>query len=610
MQAERLRGALDALPTTPGVYIMKGRGGEPLYIGKAASLKARVRSYFQQASGPRSSTIAALIPRVESIETISANSAVDALILENNLIKQLLPRYNIKLKDDKRYPYVRVSTKEPFPALSVTREAKQDGNRYFGPFAQSRAVRGSLKRLTTLFPVRTCSLDLKESGNRHRVCLDYHIGKCPGPCADHISPEEYAKIVRGALMFLSGKTASFIEELRVEMAEASKALDFEKAARLRDRIREIEQLSERRQVESSSGESYDAIGCAVLETMACAQVLMVRGGKLIEREQFFLTDVEGETPERVLSAFVPQYYAEASYVPPAVALQTEIEMSDLTQTWLEQKRGAKARLYAPTRGRRRDMTLLAAKNAETALAQRAAHVVGSSDEHPGLKQLMETLNLDRLPRRIEGFDISNAGGEIVVGSMVVFEDGKPARSEYRRYRIRDAQGQDDYAAMKQLIYRRFSRAIQEGSAMPNLILIDGGMGQLKAAEEALAEVDYPQQPRLGLAKRFEHIYLPGGSEPMRLRKDQPALHLIQHLRDEAHRFAVFYLRRLRSRQLTHSILDDIPQVGKRRKQALLERFGDVSAIQEASLDDLLAVPSMTRPVAQLIYKRFRKRSKV
>ena len=608
MQAERLGATLDALPPSPGVYLMKGRGGEVLYVGKAASLRSRVRSYFQTAS-PRSPTIAALIPRVESIETIDSNSAVDALILENNLVKRLQPRYNIKLKDDKRYPYVRVSMKEPFPALSVTREAKQDGNRYFGPYVHSRAVRGALKRLTTLFPLRTCSLDLKESGNRHRVCLDYHIGKCPGPCADRISAEAYGEIARGALMFLSGKTDAFIEELREEMTAAAERQEFERAARLRDRMRDIERFSERRQMESSSGESYDAIGCATLGTTACAQALLVRGGKLIDREQFFLTDVEGESAERVLSAFVPQYYAEASYIPPMIALQAPVDMQELTEEWLTQKRGSRVRLHAPQRGKRRDMTALAAKNAETALAQRAARVVGSSDEHPGLKQLMEALNLDRLPRRIEGFDISNAGGDIVVGSMVVFEDGKPARSEYRRYRIRGAGGQDDYAAMREIVLRRFSRAVREGSAMPDLIVIDGGKGQLSAAEEALIEVDYPQQPRLGLAKRFEHVYLPGESEPVIIRKDQPALHLIQQLRDEAHRFAVAYLRRLRSRRLTHSILDDIPQVGKRRKQALLERFGDINAIREASLDDLLGVPSMTRPVAQRIYKRFREKSK-
>lgn len=602
MAYEHLAKTLSALPAEPGVYLMKGEGGEILYVGKAQSLRSRVRSYFQPSAKPHGPLIAALVRRVVDIEVLVTKTPIDALVLENNLIKQYQPRYNIKLKDDKRYPYIKLTTQEPFPALSVTRNVERDGNRYFGPFVRGRATRETLKVLTKVFPVRTCSLELAESGNRYKVCLDYHIGRCPGPCADLITPEEYREIVKGVTLFLSGKTETLLNDLRRQMEEAASRLDFERAARLRDKIRDIEQAIQTQHVDSPTGEDYDALGCASRGTQTCAQVLMIRDGKLVEREHFFLTDAEGEEPSAILTAFVSQYYTEASFIPPTIVLQAPIEMSETVTAWLESRRGGRVTLHVPQRGIKHEMVELAMRNCAVILEKRAAHLVYAADEKPELRELMEILNLDTIPHRIEAYDISNFGGDIMVGSMVVFEDGEPAKSEYRRFRVREVSGPDDYAAMRQVIYRRFTRGVEEGTPMPHVILIDGGKGQLNAATDALNEAGFPTLPRFGIAKRYEHLFLPGESEPLILRKDHPTLHLIQRIRDEAHRFAVSYLRTLRDRRMTESILDEIPSIGDRRKRALLNHFGDIEAIRRASLEELLAVKSIPRPVAQRIYK--------
>ncbi|MBT3269545.1 excinuclease ABC subunit UvrC [Candidatus Poribacteria bacterium] len=607
MAYEHLQATLANMPPSPGVYLMKDRAGTVLYVGKAKSLRSRVRSYFQASSTPHATTIGALLPHVQAIEVLHASSAVDALILENNLIKQYQPRYNIKLKDDKRYPYIRVSMDDPYPAISVTRDVEQDGSKYFGPYVHAMATRETLKQLTRLFPIRTCNLQLKETGNTHRVCLDYHIGRCPGPCADLVSLEDYSDIVDDVMLFLSGKTKALVDELKARMAKAAENLDYERAAVLRDRIDSVERGTHQQRMDAVSDEDYDAVGCAVVAGLACAQVLMIRGGKLVEREHFFLTEVDAADAGAVLSAFVPQYYAEASFVPPTVVLESAPDMHETIEAWLSEKREGRVTLYVPTRGRKHDMAELASRNAETILTQREVNVVGNAGENPALRELMSICNLDRMPARIEAYDISNFGADIIVGSMVVFEDGAPARSEYRRFRVRDIQGPDDYAAMKQVITRRFSRGIAEGAVMPNLVIIDGGKGQLGAASDALIDVDYVQQPRFGLAKRYEHIFLPDGSDAIILSKQNPTLHLVQHIRNEAHRFAVNYLRRLRDKRMTQSVLDEIPHVGDRRKQALLKHFGDIDGVRQASLDELLAVRNITRPVAQRIFKHLHDR---
>ncbi|MBM3213353.1 excinuclease ABC subunit UvrC [Candidatus Poribacteria bacterium] len=602
MPFDHLADTLAKLPASPGVYLMKGEDGTVLYVGKAASLRSRVRSYFQPSAKPHGTLIAMMLPRVHSIEILHANSAVDALILENNLVKQYQPRYNIKLKDDKRYPYIRLTVREPFPMLSVTRNTERDGSRYFGPFVHARATRETLKVLTKAFPVRTCALELSAIGNDYRVCLDHHLGRCPGPCADLVTVEDYAPLVQGVMMFLSGKTDRLLESLEKRMADAARSLDFEAAARLRDQIRDIRQATELQRLDSAAGQDYDVIGTAIRDGLACAQVLMVRDGKLVEREHFFLTDVEGEETSSVVAAFVAQYYADASFVPSTIVLIEPVEMQDTLSEWLTQKRGARVTIHVAQRGQKREMAGLAQRNAATILEQRAANVVYSAGERPELRELMEIMNLDTIPHRIEAYDISNFGGDIIVGSMVVFEDGEPAKSEYRRFRVKDVQGPDDYAAMRQVIFRRFTRGIQEGTPMPDVILIDGGKGQLNAASEGLADADYARQPRFGVAKRYEHLFLPDAADAIILRKDHPTLHLVQRIRDEAHRFAVSYLRRLRDRRMNTSILDEIPSIGDRRKRALLSHFGDVESIRHASLDDLLSVKSITRPVAQRIFK--------
>lgn len=601
---QQIRDKLSSLPASPGVYLMKDAAGKVLYVGKAISLRQRVRSYFQSAASPHALT-KPMLRYIHDIDTILTASDVDALILENNLIKEHQPRYNIRLKDDKRYPYLKVTVNEPFPGLYITRQIENDGAKYFGPFVHTRATRQTIKQLTKVFPIRTCSLELKALGNPHRVCLDYHIQRCPGPCADLTTVEDYNQIVRNVRQFLSGDKATVLKDLTVKMQAAASALDFEGAAKYRDQIENVKEAIAKQNLDNPSAENEDVIGIARVGDEACAQVLMIRDGKLIEREHYFLknsSDSEVET----LTAFVQQYYQDASFIPKIILLPDNIDMPEAIQHWLSEKRGSGVTLYIPQRGRKRQLVEMAAKNASIILEQKEQHVVFKSDDNPALIELQELLGLPHPPIRIEAFDISNLGDRFPVASMVVMEDAEPAKSEYRRFKIRTVEGQNDYAMMQEVVSRRFRRAIDE-NRFPDLILIDGGKGQLSAACEVLETLDLSHLPIIGLAKRFEHIFLPGRSAPIVLRRDNPTLHLIQRLRDEAHRFAITYHRKRRSRALSQSILDEIPNVGIKRKQALLQHFGAVEKIRRASLDELLAVKGIPHGVAATIHKHLRER---
>ncbi|MCG9133694.1 excinuclease ABC subunit UvrC [Candidatus Poribacteria bacterium] len=607
-----------SLPNAPGVYLMKASDGTVIYVGKAIRLRTRVRSYFGEARKPKlavnsrdkstSALTSQMVRYVTEIDYIVTETEVEALILENNLIKAHQPRYNVKLKDDKRYPYLRVTTHEAFPRIHITRKAENDGTRYFGPFVHVRSTRQVLKELTKFFPIRTCTLPLRETGNTYRVCLDYHIGRCPGPCADKMNVADYDEIVQKVCQFLGGNTDAVVKELTEQMEAAAEALDFESAAKYRDTLKDVQQAITTQNMDSVSAADEDVIGIAARTEIACVQLLRVRDGKLLEREHYYLNDVDPASLATALSAFISQYYQNAVFVPKTVVLPMPIESVEVIENWLSDKRGNRVGLHVPRAGRLRKLQTLASKNAEILLTQREQNVVYSSGVEPALVELQELLALKHPLRRIEAYDISNLGDRFAVGSMVVLEDGKPASSEYRRFKIRSVEGQNDFAMMREVITRRFRRALADDekfNKLPDLMLIDGGKGQLSAAQAAMkafASSHFPNIPMIALAKRIEEIFMPEKSEPIVLREDNPTLHMIQRLRDEAHRFAVTYHRRLRQKSLSASVLDEIPNVGPRRKQALLQHFGSIEAIREASLDRLLSVKGIPRSVAENIRK--------
>lgn len=600
-----------SLPNAPGVYLMKASDGAVIYVGKAIRLRTRVRSYFREKSAH--ALTAQLMRYVTEIDYIVTETEVEALILENNLIKAHQPRYNVKLKDDKRYPYLRVTVNEPFPRIHITRKAENDGTRYFGPFVHVRSTRQILKQLTKLFPIRTCTLPLTEAGNTYRVCLDYHIGRCPGPCADKIDVPDYDEIVRKVCQFLSGNTDAVVKELTEQMQAAAEALDFETAAKYRDTLKDVQQAITTQNMDSVSAADEDVIGIAARTDIACVQLLRVRDGKLLEREHYYLNDADPESLTTALSAFISQYYQNAVFVPKTVVLPMPIASMELIENWLSEKQGNRVGLHVPRAGRLRKLQILATKNAEILLTQREQNVGTGlpspySGVEPALVELQELLGLKHPLRRIEAYDISNLGDRFAVGSMVVLEDGKPASGEYRRFKIRSVKGQNDFAMMQEVITRRFHRALADDekfNKLPDLMLIDGGKGQLSAAQAAMKTFmssQLPDIPLIALAKRIEEIFVPDKPEPIVLREDNPTLHMIQRLRDEAHRFAVTYHRRLRQKSLSVSVLDEIPNLGPKRKQALLQHFGSIEAIREASLDGLLSVKGIPRNVAENIRK--------
>ncbi len=592
---------IQSIPPNPGVYLMKDGAGTILYVGKASSLSRRVRGYF----GPHARLHAltpALIPHVKDVDYIITDNEVEALILENNLIKKHQPKYNVKLKDDKRYPYLRV-TAEDFPRISMTRIVEKDGSKYFGPYAHAKATRQTLKEITKAFPIRTCDLAIEEGKTGHRPCLDFHMGRCLGPCAGLVSKDEYQEVAKNVCFFLKGNGKIILKELAEKMKEAAAQLDFEKAAQIRDRMKNIQQVLEKQKISSNDSEDQDVIGFYQKDDEACAQILMVRGGKLTDREHFFLTGTEESSHTHILTAFVEQYYQDASFVPKTVILQNEVEMPEAIGTWLETKRGASVTLHIPQKGKKLSMVQMAAKNAMSILEREKSQTVFKKDDNPALIGLRDLLSLPRQPHRIDAFDISNLGGSMAVGSMVVFQDGKPDKSEYRRYRIRTVKGQDDFAMMREVITRRFRRSLEAGTPLPDLVLVDGGKGQLNAALMALRDVEMEEkQPIIGLAKKFEHIFRPGESEPIILSDRDPVLYLIQRIRDEAHRFAIAYHRMLKGRTMTESMLDYIPNIGPKRKQMLIQHFGSMEKIREATIDELRSVKGITQQIAEDIRK--------
>ena len=612
-----------ALPAKPGVYLFRNEAGDVIYVGKAVSLRDRVRSYFQQRGRFVSPKVKAMVEHIRDVEYIVTDSEVEALILESNLIKEYSPRYNVRLKDDKNYPYLKV-TDERFPRVTVVRRPGKDG-RYFGPYADAKAVRETMKFLRKLFPIRTCNLDLSGSLD-YKPCLLYHIGRCGAPCAGLQTEEEYNRLVEEVCLFLEGRQHRLLPELRRKMEEAAARLEFEKAARLRDQMHALERVVERQKVVSASGGDQDVIGIARSRDVACVQVFFVRDGKLTGRDHFYF-DAPAESPdEEVLSAFMGRFYADAAFVPKEILLPLTLEEQSVIEEWLTSRRGSRVQLRVPVRGEKRRLVEMVNQNAALVLGEREAKESRRLERvEEGLLQLQEVLGLPAPPRRIEAFDISNTQGAEPVASMVVLESGVPAPSEYRRFKIRDIEGPNDFAMMRQAVYRRFARGLKEREELaslgpeerkrhegkakfarfPDLIVIDGGKGQLAAAREALRELDLEDLPSIGLAKRLEEIFQEEHGDSILLPRDAPALHLLQQVRDEAHRFALSYHRKLRGKGQSRSVLDQIEGIGPKRKKSLIKHFGSVKRVREATLEELKAVPGIPEQLAERIYQEMR-----
>lgn len=589
------------LPDSPGVYLMRDPAGEIIYVGKASSLKNRVRSYFH-APASQSPKVQVMMRHVADLEYIVTRSEVEALVLECNLIKSYRPRYNINLKDDKSYPYLKLAVNQEFPYMVVTRQRVRDGSRYFGPYTNVGALHDTLRWLRRYFSLRTCRGGVwKEACRSRRPCLDGHIGRCCAPCAGKVSREEYQTLVQELVLFLEGKGEDLVRCLEEKMQQAAERLAFEEAARWRDQLAAVRQVLARQQMATEREGDQDFLGLMMAGNLACVQVFFVRDGRVTGREHFYL-EGEGElNPGEALAAFVQQYYSGADYVPGEIVLSQPPAGQEVIQEWLSQRRGKKVCLAVPVRGERKQLLSLVEENARLLLDMKAA---GQRRETESLLALQEVLGLPAGADRIECYDISNLQGSNAVGSMVVFLHGRPVKGEYRRFQIKDIKGPDDYASLREILGRRFSR-LQAGdakfAAMPDLILIDGGQGQLSAAVQVMKEMGVGHIPVFGLAKREEEIFAPGMTEPLRLPRDSAALQLLQRVRDEAHRFAVTYHRQLRGRQLGESTLDAVAGIGPRRKAALLQAFGSVARMQEASLEDLAAVAGMNRQTAGRLY---------
>ena len=591
---------LKLLPDSPGVYLMKDARGKIIYVGKAIVLKNRVRQYFQS-SRNQSPKVRAMVSHVVDFETIMTANEVESLILEANLIKKHRPRYNIRLKDDKSYPYVKVTVQEEYPRVFITRRVLRDGARYFGPYTNVTALRDSLKLLKRLFPLRTCRT------MPDRPCLEYHIKRCLAPCVGKVTEEDYRAMIRAVLLFLEGRTDDVERELEQRMQLAAEAYHFETAARLRDQLAAVRKAAERQNIVTGAGDQ-DAIGMARSAAGVCVQIFFIRGGKMIGREHFLLRGSEEESDADILRAFLEQYYNQATFVPREVLLPHVIDAAgqEIIERWLaEKKGGGKVSLLTPQRGTKRDIVVMATGNAEKYLTDEETRRSLADEQTIGaVEELGRYLGLRKPPYRMECFDISHNQGQETVASMVVFEGGQPKKSDYRRFKIKSAEGKpDDFLSMREVTTRRYVGLPDE--ELPDLIIIDGGKGQLSSALEIIRnEAGHRNVPVVGLAKQFELVFTEGSSEPVELPRRSQSLYLIQRIRDEAHRFAITFHRKLRGKRNLVSVLDHIVGVGPKRRQSLWSHFGTLDKIKAASIDELAAVPGMNRPSAEAVYYFF------
>mgnify|MGYP000894263774 FL=1 len=609
--AHRLR----VTPEKPGVYLMKDASDKIIYVGKASVLRNRMRSYFGSSSG-LSPKIRKLVSQITDFEFIVTDTESEALILENTLIKRYRPRFNARLKDDKTYPFLKIDLSEEFPRVYITRQVSDDGARYFGPFASAGSVRHTMDLVKKLFPYRSCTKAI--TGKDPRPCLEYYINRCIAPCSGHANKDEYETVIQQVILFMEGDTESVTSELTTKMRASSSVLEYERAAVLRDQIKSIERVAEEQRIKVDSNPigDTDVIAMAQGTDETWIEIFFIRHGKLIGRDHFFMEGTQDDSVGLVLGQFINQFYENSAVIPPSLLIQYPLEDHQLIQDWLKGKRGGSVRITCPQRGPNRKLLDVVVENANQGLSQHRVKWLNNPDViNHAISELQEHLSLPNPPSRMECYDISHIQGTNVVGSMVVFQDGKPKTSHYRRFKIKTVDGVDDYASMQEMLRRRFKRlsdirsqnggqtdnngnSISDGwSIVPELVIIDGGKGHLSAALEVLLELGLDDIPLAALAKENEEIFVPYTSEPIILPRNSQSLYLVQRLRDEAHRFAITYHRNLRSKGSLKSSIDLVTGIGPKRKRMLLRRFGSIQGIKEADIDDIAAVPGLTRSLA-------------
>src|SRR5438874_1292949 len=610
---ERLEERLKKLPRQPGVYIFRDERGDVLYVGKAKTLRSRVRSYFQQGGDTRAG-IARMVNRIADVEVIVTGTEVEALHLEQNLVKRHRPPFNVRLRDDKSFPYIAVTVEDEYPRVMFTRERHRRGVVYFGPYANAKKVRETLDVLNRVFPYRPC--EGPQPGRHSGIpCLDYHIERCLAPCVGYVSKEDYGAIIDDVIEFLSGETRPTLRELERKMKDAAEGERFEEAARYRNRLFSVRHLAERQAADKRAVGTVDVIGIAADGDRATVQVFPLRDGRLIDRYGFHLENVEGQDTATVLEAFAIEYYGSSPSVPPQIIVPPDAGDTGALAEFLSERRGSQVEVRAPVRGEKRRLQQLATENARLALESEALQTERRRLRRvEALEELREALNLESLPLRDECYDVSNIQGEATVGSMVVFQDAVPKKAHYRKFGVRGLDGQDDYAALAEVISRRFARMgdvaaedyDESFAAVPNLVVIDGGKGQLAAALQAMQAYDLPRVAVISLAKRIEEVFVPGRPEPILLPRDSAGLQLLQRVRDEAHRFAIGFHRQRRDAKARESIFDTLPGVGPVRRRALLRHFGSAERFLAASQEELEGVPGMPAKTARAIYAQLHK----
>lgn len=611
---------LKILPDKPGVYIMKNSLGEVIYVGKAKVLKNRVRQYFQNSKN-HSEKVRAMVKNIAEFEYIVTDSEMEALILECNLIKKYSPRYNIALKDDKFYPFIKITTNEDFPRVYVTRNFAKDGNRYFGPYTNGTAVYEVMGLIKKLFPLRTCKKAIVEGGEPTRACLNYHINLCKAPCAGYISKAEYWEMIDEIINILNGTDTSIIKKLKLEMEKAAEELEFEKAAKIRDRILAIELISEKQKMFTVKEGDEDFIDLYTDEKDGCAQVFFVREGKVTGREHFMIENIGDDSVEEVISSFIASFYGGTAQIPKTIYVPEEIEDQELIEKFLTEKRGSKVWIKVPKKGDKKNLLDMVRNNAKIMLDQFKEKMVEEKElNKSALTELADVLGLDSLPARIEAYDISNIQGVDSVGTMVVFENGKAKNSDYRRFKIKSVKGPNDYESMREILSRRFSHGLEEVNKIkernleyskgkfcifPDLIMMDGGKGQVNIALEVLKDFGI-EIPVCGLVKDHKHrtrgiIF---NNEEILIRRGSGLMNLITRVQDEVHRYAITYHRSLRDKRTLHSILEDIPRIGEKRRRNLLMKFGSIDNIKKASMEELLDTPGIDKRAAESIKQYF------
>ena len=586
------------LPTTPGVYLWRDKYQRIIYVGKAINLRNRVRSYVQQDVN-RSVKVTAMMRRAWDVETIQTKTEMEALILEATLIKEHHPKYNIMLRDDKTYPYVKVTVQEEYPRLFMTRRLERDGAKYFGPFTDVTAVHHVLRILRSYYPLRTC-----KSMKVERPCLQYHMHYCEGPCMKYVTVESYRKYIDDIVALFEGKQVQVIQEITSKMEQASEDLEFELAAKYRDDLLSIQKVQEKQRMVTQRGD-MDVLGMDIDGPMACIQLFFIRSGRLLGRENYFVQH-EGDSPELVMTEFIKQYYGGSTFIPKELLLPMDSVDRELFSEWFTSMKGQQVEVSVPQRGYKKDLIKMAEENAQNFLAERRRQWQYTIDKAGGaVKKLAEVLDLPRLPERMECYDISHMQGAETVASMVVFEGGKPAKREYRRFKLKTVQGKpDDFASMAEIMERRYGN--EKDWPMPDLIIIDGGKGQLNAALPVIRAMGVTDVPVISLAKRIEEVFVEGESESIILEHHTPELQLLQQIRDEAHRFAITYHRRLRGKRNLESVLDHIEGIGPKRRKALYKHFGNLDAMRVAELEELESVEGMNKKAALAVYEFFRR----